>query len=67
MSLHAPCRPRRWSNGSDSVAKGLDLAKLIGDGRIATGDVKAVPVGLYAKGYYHEAKAAGLLDETGLR
>lgn len=24
-------------------------------------------VGLYAKGYYHEAKAAGLLDETGLR
>jgi molybdate transport system substrate-binding protein len=31
------------------IAKGLDLAKLIGDGRIATGDVKAVPVGLYAK------------------
>lgn len=24
-------------------------------------------VGLYAKGYYHEAKAAGLLEETGLR
>jgi molybdate transport system substrate-binding protein len=27
----------------------LDLAKLAGDGRIATGDVKEVPVGLYAK------------------
>ncbi|MBB5221494.1 soluble lytic murein transglycosylase-like protein [Amaricoccus macauensis] len=24
-------------------------------------------VGLYAKGYYYEAKAAGLLEETGLR
>jgi molybdate transport system substrate-binding protein len=28
---------------------GFDLAKLAGDGRIATGDVKEVPVGLYAK------------------
>jgi molybdate transport system substrate-binding protein len=28
---------------------GLDLAKLADDGRIATGDVKEVPVGLYAK------------------
>jgi molybdate transport system substrate-binding protein len=28
---------------------GFDLAKLAGDGRIATGDVEAVPVGLYAK------------------
>jgi molybdate transport system substrate-binding protein len=27
----------------------FDLAKLAGEGRIATGDVKAVPVGLYAK------------------
>ncbi len=35
----------------DSVAikPGFDLAKLAGDGRIATGDVKAVPVGLYAQ------------------
>jgi molybdate transport system substrate-binding protein len=31
------------------VKPGFDLAKLAGDGRIATGDVKAVPVGLYAK------------------
>src|SRR5262249_49050642 len=28
---------------------GFDLAKLAGDGRIATGDVRAVPVGKYAK------------------
>jgi molybdate transport system substrate-binding protein len=35
----------------DTVAIGpsFDLAKLAGDGKIATGDVKAVPVGKYAK------------------
>ena len=32
-----------------TIAPGFDLAKLAGDGRIATGDVKAVPVGIYAK------------------
>jgi molybdate transport system substrate-binding protein len=31
------------------IKPGFDLAKLAGDGRIATGDVKAVPVGLYAQ------------------
>ena len=31
------------------IAQGFDLAKLAGDGRIVTGDVKAVPVGKYAK------------------
>ena len=31
------------------IKPGFDLAKLADDGRIATGDVKAVPVGLYAK------------------
>jgi molybdate transport system substrate-binding protein len=35
--------------GDVTIAQGFDLAKLAGDGRIATGDVKAVPVGLYAK------------------
>ena len=35
--------------GDVTVSPGLDLAKLAGDGRIATGDVRAVPVGLYAK------------------
>ena len=32
-----------------TIAQGFDLAKLAGDGRIATGDVKSVPVGKYAK------------------
>ncbi|MHB0771963.1 molybdate ABC transporter substrate-binding protein [Bradyrhizobium sp. 5.13L] len=32
-----------------NIAQGFDLAKLAGDGRIATGDVKSVPVGKYAK------------------
>jgi molybdate transport system substrate-binding protein len=32
-----------------SIGPGFDLAKLAGDGRITTGDVKAVPVGKYAK------------------
>jgi molybdate transport system substrate-binding protein len=32
-----------------TVAPGLDLAKIAGDGRITTGDVQAVPVGIYAK------------------
>ena len=31
------------------IEPGFNLAKLAGDGRIATGDVKEVPVGLYAK------------------
>ncbi len=31
------------------IEQGFDLAKLAGDGRIATGDVKAVPVGKYAR------------------
>ena len=32
-----------------SIGAGFDLAKLAGDGKIATGDVKSVPVGKYAK------------------
>jgi molybdate transport system substrate-binding protein len=32
-----------------AIAPGFDLAKLAGDGRIATGDVKSVPVGKYAQ------------------
>ena len=31
------------------IAPGFDLAKLAGDGKIATGDVRSVPVGKYAK------------------
>jgi len=32
-----------------TIGPGFDLAKLAGDGRIATGEVKAVPAGKYAK------------------
>lgn len=32
-----------------AIGPGLDLAKLLGNGRLVTGDVRAVPVGRYAK------------------
>ena len=32
-----------------TIDQGFDLAKLAGEGKVATGDVKAVPVGKYAK------------------
>jgi molybdate transport system substrate-binding protein len=32
-----------------TIGPGFDLARLAGDGRVATGDVRAVPVGKYAK------------------
>jgi len=31
------------------IGKGFDIAKIIGDGRLAVADVKEVPAGLYAK------------------
>jgi molybdate transport system substrate-binding protein len=41
--------PKDSKIGDVTIGQGFDLAKLAGDGRIATGDVKAVPVGKYAK------------------
>jgi molybdate transport system substrate-binding protein len=35
--------------GNVNIGPGFDLAKLAGDSRIATGDVKSVPAGMYAK------------------
>ena len=35
--------------GTVTIGQGFDLATLAGDGRIATGDVRSVPAGLYAK------------------
>jgi molybdate transport system substrate-binding protein len=35
--------------GEVAIGPGFDLVKLAGEGRVATGDVRAVPVGLYAK------------------
>ena len=41
--------PKDSKIGNVTIAPGLDLAALAGNGRIATGDVRAVPAGLYAK------------------
>ena len=41
--------PRDSKIDNVTVGQGFDLAKLAGDGKIATGDVKAVPVGKYAQ------------------
>jgi molybdate transport system substrate-binding protein len=41
--------PKDSKIGDVTIAPGFDLAALAGDGRIAAGDVRAVPAGLYAK------------------
>ncbi len=41
--------PKDSAVGNVTIGQGFDLAKLAGDGRIATGDVQSVPVGKYAK------------------
>src|SRR3954463_6647281 len=41
--------PKDSKINSVTIGPGFDLAKLAGDGRIATGDVRAVPAGKYAK------------------
>ncbi len=41
--------PKDSKIGDVAIGPGFDLAKLAGDGRVATGDVRAVPVGIYAK------------------
>jgi len=41
--------PKESKLGNVTIAPGFDLGKLAGDGRIVTGDVRAVPVGKYAK------------------
>jgi molybdate transport system substrate-binding protein len=41
--------PKESKIDNVTIGPGFDLARLAGDGRIATGDVKAVPVGKYAK------------------
>jgi molybdate transport system substrate-binding protein len=41
--------PKDAATGPVTIGNGFDLAKLAGDGHIATGDVQSVPVGKYAK------------------
>src|SRR6516162_4392894 len=40
--------PKDSKIGNVTIAPGFDLAKLVGDGRIVTADVRAVPVGKFA-------------------
>jgi molybdate transport system substrate-binding protein len=41
--------PKDSKIGDVTIGRGFDLAKLVGDGRIVTGEVNSVPVGKYAK------------------
>lgn len=41
--------PKESPLGTLVIDRGLELGKLVGDGRMATGDVRAVPSGKYAK------------------
>ncbi|MEO6380823.1 MAG: molybdate ABC transporter substrate-binding protein [Nitrobacter sp.] len=41
--------PKNSKTDHVKIGQGFDLAKLVGDGKVATGDVKSVPVGKYAK------------------
>ncbi|MBI5262917.1 MAG: molybdate ABC transporter substrate-binding protein [Bradyrhizobium sp.] len=47
---------------SVNIGPGFDLAKLAGDGRIATGDVKSVPVGKYATAALEKLGAWGAAE-----
>jgi molybdate transport system substrate-binding protein len=62
--------PSRSSIGQVVIAPGFDLAGLAGNGRIVTGDVRAVPIGRYAKaaleklGIWEKAKAKLAMTEN---
>ena len=45
--------------GDVAIGQGFDLAKLLGDGRLAVGDVKSVPAGKYAKAALEKLGAWG--------
>jgi molybdate transport system substrate-binding protein len=49
--------PKDSAISNVTIAQGFDLAKLVGDGRIATGDVRSVPAGKYAKAALEKLKA----------
>ena len=54
--------PTDSSLGNVAIAAGFDLAKLAGDGRIVTADVRAVPVGKYAKAALEKLGAWGAAE-----
>ena len=45
--------------GDVAIGQGFDLAELLGDGRLAVGEVKAVPAGKYAKAALEKLGAWG--------
>jgi molybdate transport system substrate-binding protein len=49
--------PKDSSIDKVTIGPGFDLAKLAGDGKIASGDVKAVPVGKYTKAALEKLRA----------
>ena len=46
---HRACRRRRIRRPKPTIEQDFDLAGLLGDSRLAMGDVKAVPAGKYGK------------------
>jgi molybdate transport system substrate-binding protein len=62
--------PKESSIDAVTIAPGFDLARLAGNGRIVTGDVRSVPVGRYAKaalerlGAWEEARAKFAMTEN---
>jgi molybdate transport system substrate-binding protein len=55
--------PKRSKIGTVKIAAGFDLAKLAGDGRIVTGDVRSVPVGRYAMAALQELGIWSLVEK----
>lgn len=55
--------PKDSKLGNVAIAPGFDLAKLAGDSRIVTGDVRAVPVGRYAKAALEKLGAWGAAEQ----
>ena len=56
--------PKDSKLGNVVIGPGFDLAQLAGDGRIATGDVRAVPVGKYAKAIFEKYGFTFLIRPT---
>ena len=54
--------PKDSKLGNVAIAPGFDLAKLAGDSRIVTADVRAVPVGRYAKAALEKLGAWGAAE-----
>jgi len=54
--------PKDSRIGDVEIGPGFDLARLAGDGRVATGDVRSVPAGTYAKAALEKLGAWGAVE-----